>query len=106
MSHLNLDKFSVHYVRVSGYSKDPRVIYYYGVWKVTMRRTTSPASAALSFLKDNLNIPHMENQMFTVMDIDGNPIDDIEPCYAYDAEESSIVRSCIEEPLKHDFIEV
>lgn len=106
MSHLDLDKFAVHYVRVSGYSKDARVNYYYGVWKVVMRRTTSPASAALSYLRDSLNIPHADNQMFTVMDINRTPIDDLEPCYAYDAEESSITRSCIEEPLTHDFAEV
>lgn len=89
---IDLENFSVHYICISGASKDARINYYYGVWKVVMKRIPSPASAALSYLKDNLNIPNIDRQTFTVMDINKNPIDDIEPCYSYDAEDSDIVR--------------
>lgn len=89
---LDLEHWAVHYIQVSGYSKNKRVNYYYGLYRVILPRSPSAASDALSCFKDMINVPNPEQQFYTVFDMYGNLIENVFPSPEYDFKGYSITR--------------
>lgn len=97
---IDLDQYTVHYIRVSGYSNTPLIKYYYGIYRVIMKAVPSAASVALTYAQNMLNIPHADKQTFTVMDRFGNVIDDVSPVtYPFSFEGATFVRRSVDDPL-------
>lgn len=96
---VDLENYAIHYIKVSGFSSNALIKYYYGLWRVIMKRTPAAASDALSCFRFNTNIPHPDQQIYTVLDQYGRVIDSIEPSILYKFPEWYITRRTFDEPL-------
>lgn len=96
---IDLEHYAVHYIKLSGFSTNPLVSYYYGVWRVIMGRTPAAASDALSCFRFGTNIPFADQQIYTVFDQYNRIIDNIEPSILDRFPEWWIVRKTFEAPL-------